>query len=110
MQSSPSQTLKNSLICEFMTQSSTLVASLLDMPTGPEIERRRLPGRKRRGLVLTDESASHPFRAELPPHITQDLFEIESDEQSFWQLTREDVRGFASVYFSVFAAVLVFIM
>ena len=63
---------------------------------------------RRRGLVLTDEGARHPFRASLPPHIRHDLHDIPAE--SLWRLTAQDVRGFASTYVATFAAVLVFIM
>ena len=56
---------------------------------------------------MTDERARHPFRALLPAHIRSN--EYESPAEVLWQLTREDVRGFATVYFATFAAVLVFI-
>ena len=65
-------------------------------------------GTGRRGLVLTDESATHPFRATLPPRIKADLPDIPAE--SLWRLTTEDVRGFASAYVSTTAAVLVYIM
>jgi len=67
------------------------------------------PGRRsnRRGLVLTDESAGHPFRAALPPHVKRDLHDIPAE--SLWALTRDDVRGAASVYFAATAGVLAFI-
>ncbi|MEM7779841.1 MAG: hypothetical protein AAF697_05555 [Pseudomonadota bacterium] len=62
----------------------------------------------RRALVLTEESARHPFRASLPPHVKEDLHDIPAE--SLWRLTADDARGFASVYFATFAAVLVFIL
>ncbi|MFL0356936.1 hypothetical protein ACI5KX_10710 [Erythrobacter sp. GH1-10] len=61
----------------------------------------------RRNLVLTDETSRHPFRASLPPHVKEDLYDIPAE--SLWRLTAEDVRGFASVYVAATAAVLVFI-
>lgn len=63
---------------------------------------------KRRALVLTDEEAVHPFRANLPPHVKGDLHDIPAE--SLWALTRDDVRGFASTYLAATAAILVFIM
>jgi len=63
---------------------------------------------RRRSLVLTDESARHPFRASLPPHVRESLHDIPAE--SLWRLTTQDVRGVASVYFATFAAVLVFIL
>lgn len=92
-----------------MTQARLTAQGFLTAITGPEIERRRLPGRKRRALVLTNESAHHPFRATLPPHVTAVGPETPST-RNLWRLTADDVRGFASVYFATFAAVLVFIM
>jgi hypothetical protein len=91
-----------------MSTASLTVHGFLNAEAGLEIESRRLAGRKRRALVLTSESARHPFRAELAPHVTQ----IEEGETpvSLWRLTKDDVRGFATTYFSVFAAVLVFIL
>lgn len=61
----------------------------------------------RRNLVMTDEQARHPFRAMLPAHVRSN--EYEAPAEVLWKLTREDVRGFATVYFATFAAVLVFI-
>ncbi|MEP3420123.1 MAG: hypothetical protein ABJN35_00155 [Erythrobacter sp.] len=67
------------------------------------------PGAKRRrSLVLTDERARHPFRANLPPHVRNDLHNIPAE--SLWRLTTDDVRGFASTYVASTAAILVFIM
>lgn len=92
-----------------MTTKTMTAETFLAIKAGPEIERRRLAGRKRRSLVLTDDAARHPFRAALPPHVTS----VDVDEEepvNFWHLTRDDVRGFATTYFAVFAAVLVFIL
>ena len=61
----------------------------------------------RRNLVMTDEQARHPFRAMLPAHVR--CREYEAPAEVLWKLTRDDVRGFATVYFATFAAVLVFI-
>ena len=82
--------------------------TFMNAPKGPEIEYRRFAGRRRRSLVLTNESARHPFRQALPPHVTAQL--CEEPEASLWKLTAEDMRGVASVYFATFAAMLVFIM
>ena len=62
----------------------------------------------RRSLVLTDETARHPFRASLPPHVR--TVEPSGARAEVWRLTRDDMRGFASTYVAVFAAVLVFIL
>lgn len=61
----------------------------------------------RRSLVLTNEAARHPFLASLPPHVRQNLPDFE--EQNVWRMSRDDVRGFVTTYFAVFAAALVFI-
>lgn len=92
-----------------MTVATLSAQGFLNASPAPEIESRRLPGRKRRALVLTDESARHPFRAGLPRHVTEVREEVKAEKPDFWQLTKDDVRGFASVYFATFAAVLVFI-
>jgi len=62
----------------------------------------------RRSLVLTDESARHPFRASLNPRVKRDIHDIPAE--SLWRLTMDDARGFASVYFATTAAVLAFIV
>lgn len=61
----------------------------------------------RRALVLTDEGAHHPFRASLPAHVRKDG--SSQHRTTDWRLTGSDVRGFATVYFATFAAVLAFI-
>ena len=62
----------------------------------------------RRELVLTDESARHPFRATLPPSVREDLIDIPAEPLR--RLTMQDVRCFASVYFAFTAGVLAFIL
>ena len=76
--------------------------------TSDLITRPRGDDRTRRSLVLTDESARHPFRALLPPHIKRDLIPIPAED--LWRLTLADVRGFASVYVAATAAILTFII
>ncbi len=66
------------------------------------------PAAKRRGLVLTQEGAQHPFRQTLPPRVSNDLHDIPAE--SLWRLTAEDVRGVASTYVATTAAVLAFII
>ncbi|MEM7687681.1 MAG: hypothetical protein AAF291_01540 [Pseudomonadota bacterium] len=63
---------------------------------------------RRRSLVLTEETANHPFRASLPPHVKRDIFDIPAE--SLWRLTMDDARGFASVYLAATAAILAFII
>lgn len=76
--------------------------------TSDLITRARASEPRRRSLVLTDESARHPFRAVLPPSIKRDLIPIPAE--SLWRLTMEDVRGVASTYVACTAAILAFIL
>ncbi len=57
----------------------------------------------RRSLVLTTESARHPFRATLPPHVAA------ANLPPLRRLLAEDAKGFALTYFACFVAVLAFI-
>ena len=99
-----------------MKTTELSIDTFLNFRDGAEIERspehRRarpaLHRKGRRSLVLTDESAGHPFRRSLPPHVKKDLHDIPAE--SLWRLTMDDVRGVASTYIATFAAVLVFIM
>jgi hypothetical protein len=61
----------------------------------------------RRSLVLTDESARHPFRASLPPHVCGSNLAVPA--RPAWVITRDDVQGFVGAYFACLAAVAVFI-
>lgn len=79
-----------------------------DRLTSDLIVRPRAEERRRRSLVLTDESARHPFRAVLPPHVKRDLFSIPAE--SLWRLTVADVRGVASTYVATTLAILAFII
>ena len=62
----------------------------------------------RRALVLTDETARHPFLRSLPPHVRR----IEPDEEPArrWRFTLADVRHFAAAYCASFVAVTVFLL
>lgn len=60
---------------------------------------------RRRYLVLTDESARHPFRASLPPHVRSAAI----PEPRSWRLSRRDWRDFFATWFAGFAAVTMFI-
>lgn len=62
----------------------------------------------RRALVLTDETARHPFRAQLPAHVRREP--VTPRQRYDWRLTASDMRGFATAYFASFAAVLAFII
>lgn len=61
----------------------------------------------RRSLVLTDETARHPFLATLPPHVRQ------AGERGHWnrrlRLSADDVRSFLFAYFGSLVAVALFI-
>jgi hypothetical protein len=61
----------------------------------------------RRSLVLTDETARHPFLANLPPHIRLGTEPVPS--RMPWRITGQDVRDFALAYFACLLAVGVFI-
>ncbi len=50
----------------------------------------------RRSLVLTDESARHPFRASLPPHVRAGVAESEQTDRSAW--AGSDLRRFFAAY------------
>lgn len=62
---------------------------------------------RRRSLVLSTESARHPFLATLPPHVRGEAPAVPL--RTAWAVTREDIRGFASAYFASLAAALVFL-
>ena len=63
----------------------------------------------RRALVLTDESARHPYRASLPPHTLDRANEIERTVP--WHLrfglTRKDAETVLATYTAGFVATLV---
>jgi hypothetical protein len=61
----------------------------------------------RRTLVLTDETARHPFLASLPPHVRSG--EEPRTVRSKWQLTRADIRGFLATYLASVFAIMIFI-
>lgn len=63
---------------------------------------------RRRSLVLTNEGARHPFRASLPLHVRSGGSAMAL--RSAWQITRDDVRGFASAYLACLLAAFVFIL
>ena len=69
---------------------------------------------KRRALVLTDETANHPFLRSLPPHVRR-IAPEESQAKApasatRWGLTLADIRQFTTAYFATFVAVTVFIL
>lgn len=61
----------------------------------------------RRALVVTDETARHPFLAGLPPHIRA-VPEV-GPSQRTWRLTVQDVKDFLMAYCACFLAVSAFI-
>ncbi len=61
----------------------------------------------RRALVITDETARHPFRASLPPHVCRR--EEEGPPQRTWRITAQDVKDFLMAYCACFLAVSAFI-
>lgn len=69
----------------------------------------------RRALVLTQESAGHPFRRSLPPHVfTEPLgVDVEAEENAQaaerWRMSGGDWRSFLSAYCASFVAVMIFI-
>lgn len=67
----------------------------------------------RRSLVLTTESARHPFRASLPPHVLERANEIESmapwRKRLSFGLTRHDFETVAATYAAGFLATITFI-
>lgn len=55
-----------------------------------------LTGGMRRALVLTDESARHPFRASLPPHVRSGG--EGQPPRRRWRFDASDLRGFLASY------------
>ena len=63
---------------------------------------------KRPALVLSDESARHPFLAKLPAHVRAQG--VLHDPRPLWKITAEDARGFATAYLACLVAILAFII
>lgn len=61
----------------------------------------------RRALVVTDETARHPFLASLPPHIRAEA--ERGLYQRTWRLTAQDAKEFLMAYCACFLAVSAFI-
>jgi hypothetical protein len=60
----------------------------------------------RRSLVLTDESARHPFRAMLPPHVREEGIDARVPwREQLWR----DAQGFAQAYCVCLLAVSAFL-
>ncbi|WP_374527889.1 hypothetical protein [Novosphingobium sp.] len=62
---------------------------------------------KRRSLVLTDETAGHPFRRSLPPHVRTGLA-VAGEARGRW-ISLDDVRDFLMAYCACFLAVSLYI-
>ncbi|OYX63930.1 MAG: hypothetical protein B7Y88_11965 [Sphingomonadales bacterium 32-64-17] len=64
----------------------------------------------RRALVLTSESARHPFRASLPPHVFARMGEVEQCVPWYLRLglTRADIQNAAATYCTGFVAAFTF--
>jgi hypothetical protein len=60
---------------------------------------------RRRALVLSDETARHPFLASLPPHVRR----VERDLDARSRTSGIGWRDFLTTYCACFAAVAVFI-
>ncbi|MXP46892.1 hypothetical protein GRI43_05745 [Altererythrobacter luteolus] len=60
----------------------------------------------RRSLVLSDETAGHPFLASLPPHVRAGSVPVPA--RPALSITREDIRGFLTAYVGCFVAALIF--
>ena len=67
----------------------------------------------RRSLVLTDESARHPFRASLPPHVLRPAPAAAASNggtRARGWVDADDVRGFLSAYCACLVAVTTFLL
>ena len=64
----------------------------------------------RRSLVLTDESARHPFRAVQPPHGREMRHELAEPRAPWRAMLAGDARGFAQAYLACLLAVATFIV
>lgn len=63
---------------------------------------------KRRSLVLTDETARHPFLASLPPHVRRGTEPVQLIRRPRW-LSMDEIRDFLVAYCVCFVAVGTFI-
>jgi hypothetical protein len=61
----------------------------------------------RRALVLTDEAARHPFRAQLAPHVRK--LDRVGARWFEWRITTQDAKDFLLAYCACFLAVSAFI-
>ncbi|MFN4114704.1 MAG: hypothetical protein ACK4GD_12265 [Sphingomonadaceae bacterium] len=61
----------------------------------------------RRALVLTDETARHPFLASLPPHVRGGTEPVRA--RTGWRLNAADIRGFFATYLASLVVIGAFI-
>lgn len=61
----------------------------------------------RRALVLTDETARHPFRASLPQHVRAGT--KPQPVRPSWRLSSADLRGFFTAYLGSLVVIAIFI-
>lgn len=61
----------------------------------------------RRSLVLTAESARHPFLASLPPHVRSGAMPLPAERKRWFGL--DDLRHFLMAYCACFLAVSLYI-
>ncbi|HMO68586.1 MAG TPA: hypothetical protein PKD92_03510 [Novosphingobium sp.] len=62
----------------------------------------------RRGLVLTDETARHPFLASLPPWVRASVEPVAVPGRKR-RVTARDWRDFLTAYCASFVAVMIFL-
>ncbi|GAA4768332.1 hypothetical protein [Novosphingobium ginsenosidimutans] len=62
----------------------------------------------RRALVVTDETARHPFLASLPPHVRRGIGPIRKAVRKHF--TMQDVKEFLMAYCACFVAVSAFLI
>jgi hypothetical protein len=63
---------------------------------------------KRRALVLVDETAQHPFRQSLPPHVRKGAAKL-SRKWSWPRIELNDWKSFFGAYCAAFIVVSLFI-
>lgn len=61
----------------------------------------------RRALVLTDETARHPFLARLAPHVRRSENTVPARFE--WRLSAQDVKEFLLAYCACFTAASAFL-
>lgn len=61
----------------------------------------------RRSLVITDETAGHPFLASLPPHVRTGIEPVTPRPR--WRVGKADLRGFFAAYCASLVVALILI-